>query len=156
MICSSCQRSGYGFQKIGSKVWCGACDAPGTRTITQGMTESRAGFNPYGVGGLGTLDGLPKLCSLTEWREIQKLCRTISSDKLLLEETPKTRPLPITKNPLNGPDRAGWNNLDEYLKETPKPKTGNPYGFTSVEDYFNPKPVDKSQGLDELKRLMEG
>lgn len=156
MICSSCQRSGYNFHKIDGKVWCGCCDAPGTRTITQGMAESRTGFNPYGVGGLGSLEGLPKLCSITEWREVQKLCRTVSNDKLLLEETPKTRPLPKGKNPLDGPDRTGWLSLDEYYKETPKPKTGNPYGFTPIEDFFNPKPHTKASDLDDIKRLMEG
>lgn len=156
MICSQCQRSGYGFQKFNGKVWCGGCEAPGARTLTQSMAESRQGFNPYGTGGLGTLDGLPKLCSIAEWREVARLCKIASNDRLLLEETPKTKALPNLKNPLDGPDRSGWTPLDEYLKETPKPKQGNPYGFTSVENYFGSKSQDKSCDFNTLKRLMEG
>lgn len=157
MICSQCQRSGYGFQKINGKAWCGGCEAPGTRTLTQSMAESRQGFNPYGTGGVGTLDALPKLCTIAEWREVAKLCRVAANDRLLFEEMPmSTKPLPNLKNPLNGPDRTGWTPLDEYLKETPKPKKGNPYGFTPIEDYFKPNSHDKSCDFNELKRLMEG
>lgn len=167
MICSQCQRSGYNFQKMGSKTWCGACDMPGTRTITQTMAESAGGFTPYGMGGLGTINALPKLCTIAEWREIARLCKTISSDRLLLEETPKTLPLPTnSRNPLNGSDRAGWLPLEEYLKQPQQGRSGNPYGFTSVQDYFGskknkvkenkPEPESRSNSFEQLKRLMEG
>lgn len=152
---------------MGKDYFCGACDMPGSRTITQTMAESAGGFNPYGMGGLGTVEALPRLCSLEEWREIARLCKRISNDRLLLEETPRARPLPTNaRNPLDGPDRAGWLPLSEYLNKPAQPKNGNPYGFTSVQDFFGskntkvkenkPEPEGRANAFDQLKRLMEG
>lgn len=114
MICSTCQRSGYSFQKIGSKIWCGSCETPGTRTLTQTMLESASGFNPYGMGSPGTVDGLPKLCSLSEWHEISTLCKKVSKSKLLFEDDFKPLPLPKCKNPLYDTSDSNWMPLEDY------------------------------------------
>jgi hypothetical protein len=153
VICSSCQRSGYGFQKVDGKAWCGCCSSPGTRTIGQTLSEGNTFYG--GRTGPGSVAGLPPLIPIHEWQEVIRLCRRVSNRRLLTEDGPiKTLPLPTAKNPFDGPDRSGWQTLDEYYKQPPKPKTGNPYGFTPLDDFF--KPESKTKDLDHLKRLMEG
>ena len=116
MKCFQCHRAGYNFQKINNQPWCGACDTPGARTIYQ--TEGRSGFSPYGLGGLGTVEALPKLCTIQEWREIAKLCRRVSNDKLLFEEGFKAPPLPKCPNPLEDrPGKGNWTPLENYFKD---------------------------------------
>ena len=125
MVCSQCQRSGYGFAKIGGKTWCGGCEGPGTRSI--GAASHGPMGNTY-VRGAGSLAALPSFATLTEWQEVATLCRKVSGRKLLMEDGgPITAiPLPTAKNPLDetpNAKRSGWQPLTEYYKELDKPKT---------------------------------
>jgi hypothetical protein len=99
--------------------WCGSCTTPGPRTIYQ--TEGRSGFNPYGLSGRGSIEQLPPIVSLSEWREVVKLCRSVSKSKLLFEDGFKTLPLPKCRNPLEDrPEKDNWTPLENYLKGSDK------------------------------------
>lgn len=120
MLCFNCKTPGYNYQKMGDKFWCGLCSpSEGSgRTITKANTVETVGAY-RGYSGVGSVAALPKIASITEWTEIIRLCKKVSSSSLLLEETPKSLPLPNSKNPLlekPSDKRTGWTPLDEYLK----------------------------------------
>ncbi len=151
MKCSFCSRSGYNLQRNESnQYWCGTCEAtPGSvRTLTGG---SNAGFRGY--TGVGSVASLPGLCTLQEWQEIAKLCKRVSSPKLLTEEKPfKPLPLPHEKNPLEEKPtdkRSGWTPLTEYMKNM------------NTKDQFSPENIkknlfDQKSNRFEKRNLFEG
>jgi hypothetical protein len=129
MKCFQCGRSGYPhtFQtSTDGKNWCGKCDTNGFITKT-GIPPASAGGASGLSESIGTLRGLPSFATLEEWKEVQRLCKIISNEQLLLEEALKPKAPKPLRDPLALPKKAndGWIPLTEYYKtlDEPKPPT---------------------------------
>jgi len=125
MKCFQCGRSGYPhtFQTSSDgKNWCGKCDTNGFITKT-GVAAGQSAFAP--TSSPGGLESLPKIATLSEWREVVAICKKVGSPNFLLEELPFKTPSLAKPSGPNKPPKSndGWMPLTEYYKamENPKP-----------------------------------